>query len=421
METIIIDIFIRLLQVFSIYIFFKNSFRQKYNFGICISMLIVFEFIRFITEVVWQVPIVNGLKLIIGTGLYSFIVCEGKVTKKITNTLFFAFIILITELITIVVFDAFGIMRIETIDYVQNQATNFRLLVQTVLEFTAIQMISLKKETQKNGEVYSKEWIIIFFQSVMCMLAVFILGMEIVTSVRYTIYHIVLIGCIVVIDVTSCYFYRVMEEKASIERENKIYKAQVELYKEWNNNNEAIRHDIKNYLAALNVVDGQVQKYVKSLKEKIENEKVVRTGNVITDSIINFKVLSAKNEKIEIQTNIELPSEISKIIDEMDMVILLGNLLDNAIEASRKIEEEDRKICVTLIYSMGNIICSVKNKYSGEYDGETKFKTTKADKKSHGIGLSNIRKIVEKHKGDMIVKAENGEFCVDIVLYIVRE
>ncbi|MBU5425783.1 ATP-binding protein [Tissierella pigra] len=103
----------------------------------------------------------------------------------------------------------------------------------------------------------------------------------------------------------------------------------------------------------------------------------------------------------------------------MDTVVILGNLLDNAIEASSKVEN-NRIIDIRIKYKNDILFIYVNNSFDGSivYEGE-KMKTTKKDKETHGIELNNIEKILKKYDGTMKVYHTENRFHVDILMYRV--
>ena len=103
-------------------------------------------------------------------------------------------------------------------------------------------------------------------------------------------------------------------------------------------------------------------------------------------------------------------------ISDVDICILLGNLLDNAIEASRG---NDRKeIELYIMKNQGELEIKVENRITVPVlGGNTGLKTTKKDKKNHGFGIVSVKNIVEKYHGLMDVYEKNGKFCVSVILY----
>ena len=99
------------------------------------------------------------------------------------------------------------------------------------------------------------------------------------------------------------------------------------------------------------------------------------------------------------------------------MVVLLSNLLNNAIEACKKCSGI-RKLTLKCVYEQGDFILSVKNSYDGTLKlvGGTLYTTKKSNWEGHGIGLKNVIKIVEKNKGNYAMDYTDTEFNISIVI-----
>lgn len=133
--------------------------------------------------------------------------------------------------------------------------------------------------------------------------------------------------------------------------------------------------------------------------------------------MINFKLVSAKKKDIVLNTNVNVPANLP--LNEYDLGILIGNLVDNAIEAIEKIEIEKRYLNIEIAYEPDYVVIKVANPFNQEvlhYDNN--YESTKEDKENHGYGLKNIIKIVEKHHGIIKINHDHGIFDVDIALLI---
>ena len=105
-------------------------------------------------------------------------------------------------------------------------------------------------------------------------------------------------------------------------------------------------------------------------------------------------------------------------INEDDMVIIFGNLLDNAIEACQR-ESEKKYIDLKVFYESGCIMINVINSYDSvinESDGE--YITRKENKELHGLGIKSVKKTVNKYNGIMEISSEIYEFMVNVFLFL---
>ena len=155
--------------------------------------------------------------------------------------------------------------------------------------------------------------------------------------------------------------------------------------------------------------------YKESLSMLKKGETVAKSGNPCIDNIINYKAVLAKQKGIEMQAELLVGYDME--LEDEDICSLLGNLLDNAIEATEQVDEEPRRIKVRVKASGQNILICTENPYKEE--GIRKnggYLTTKPDKGNHGFGLKIIENIAAKYKGEVVIE-EKQNFVVKVLLY----
>lgn len=247
-------------------------------------------------------------------------------------------------------------------------------------------------------------------------------------NINHTMVGISLL-CILTSNFIMIYLYdslsKMFQERtqaAIILREKEYYHEQADLLKKNHSELSQFRHDIKNrilviqqMLADNNVADAL--KYTRQIAEKLHKTDVYSdTGNIAIDSVINYKLTKAHEMGISVKSNIAIPENLS--IDEDDIVVILGNILDNAIEATQQINE-DKYINLNFIYDKGSVLLRVKNNYDSFLclDND-KLLTRKADKHFHGIGLQSVNSVVEKYNGLLEINHNDRDFTVTILLYL---
>lgn len=231
---------------------------------------------------------------------------------------------------------------------------------------------------------------------------------------------LVLFLIIYLYDIISKYYVEKIQSEV-IEREKNYYLKQVELLEQSSKGIRDLRHDMKNHLyviaSMINEENEEAKKYIESITEKVGKTDVYSsTGNIALDSVINYKLSKANEKDIRIYSNVTIPSSIQEGVE--DLVTIIGNLLDNAIEASEKLLK-DKYIKMKIKYKRGTMFVEVKNRYDGivnQKNGE--ITTKKEDKTFHGIGLKSVRAAVDNHDGTMKVDFAENEFRVSIMLYI---
>lgn len=180
----------------------------------------------------------------------------------------------------------------------------------------------------------------------------------------------------------------------------------------------SVRHDLKNHMIALKSCfeTGKCDQgiaYIQNLENQITQQGSggFDTGNMILDAILFSKKSSALDKKIRFESTIQIPEDLN--LDPMDICVLLGNALDNAIEACEKVE--DPYIRISLIYEKDSLLCRIINPAPAKVHAS--LRTTKADPVNHGIGLHNIQQTLEKYKHIFRAGRDHHEFVFSFVIF----
>ena len=146
-------------------------------------------------------------------------------------------------------------------------------------------------------------------------------------------------------------------------------------------------------------------------------ELTLRTGNPVTDVIVNDKRQQCEDQEIPFRTDFHYPD--SGSFDAFDVGIVLQNLLQNALEACEKVSEGKRFISLAGRRKGRFLLNEVKNSFAGDLvwgaDG-LPVTDKKTDVSMHGIGLSSVRRIAEKYMGEMDICPENQVFRVTVMV-----
>lgn len=189
---------------------------------------------------------------------------------------------------------------------------------------------------------------------------------------------------------------------------------------ETDKNTRCFKHDIINHLMSLKSLEekgeyGQLRIYLNDMLQDLDNvfEKQYNVGNDIADIIINH-YLGPLNDKCDIEVVGFIGDNLE--ISDKDLCTILSNLVKNAVEAVKDIDDKVIKVKVEEGQEFFRI--TVENTFSGyvKKDRQGNIVTVKGDKINHGIGLGNIRNIVEKYHGKMNTIIEGNIFKVEIFL-----
>ena len=180
------------------------------------------------------------------------------------------------------------------------------------------------------------------------------------------------------------------------------------------------RHDYRNHIQVMKALAAKgdlagIQAYLDELDTDLNTvDTVIKTGNAMADAILNSKISLAKSRRIPVQADAHIPVKLR--MSELDLCVILGNLFDNAIEASLALPEDQRLIRVymdmkgTQLYiSFTNFTAAKKQRKLGQ-----RFATTKGE--GHGFGLVRIDNIIDRLDGYLTRNSEDGAFTTEILI-----
>lgn len=182
------------------------------------------------------------------------------------------------------------------------------------------------------------------------------------------------------------------------------------------------KHNMLNQLVVLKsqAENCKAEDVIRSLDQIINNcnhtDNISNCGNSTIDAIINFKYSIAKEHNIDFRLNVFVPEEFP--IEQRDIGVVLGNALDNAIEAAKECDLEERYVEISMRTKKSAWIVVMKNHYNHviERDKRGKIVSSKKGKDRHGYGLKSIVKIAEKYQGDVVIDDSKRIFSLTIVM-----
>lgn len=267
------------------------------------------------------------------------------------------------------------------------------------------------------------------------LVAIFAIYMGIKEQGSILILLLFLISISCIISIVTSYkmfkdFQKIKERLEKLELLDTRNKLNTEYYKkldEFQRNEKAILHDMKKHLRVIGTMAnqskcGDIESFVENLTGEInKNSMVDYTNSPVLNALLSDKVELLRKEEyknIPLNINIDRAADFS-FIDECDLVVIFGNALDNAIEASLKVSDPEIKVSAYNVYETESLFIEFENKFDGKIKKSSgNILSTKQDSKNHGIGIKNIQKAVEKYSGVMTVEAYNGSdtFSLSIIL-----
>lgn len=217
-------------------------------------------------------------------------------------------------------------------------------------------------------------------------------------------------------------------ENAILKQKINLYTNQIEVIMQSEEKVKTLRHDMKHHLNELAILANKnditaLKKYLSDLTTFMENSnEVISSKNFEIDSILNYMIQQAKSAGISVSSRILIPEQFTH---SFDFVIILGNLLENAIEAASN--SSQKYIDLTIQLQKNVLYIEIKNSYdgilqpTGNSNAPSFYTTKNTNPHQHGIGLNSVRKIVEKYNGTMDIHASDQTFCVKVILYIEHD
>ena len=250
----------------------------------------------------------------------------------------------------------------------------------------------------------------------------FIITLLVPASSIYMMHHIFLMTAL----------YARMGQAAELQSRNRLYEQQLDLCSRQAEEREGyylelrrMRHDMKNHLSGiLGMVNaGQTKEAGDYIQKMLDDgigtdaDEISHTGNIVVDSLVNHKYALAQKDGIQFEARVFIPSVLP--FQSGHLAIIFGNLLENALEACRKLPQEQRYIILAATYIKEMLQICIKNGSPGKLkkDSSGRYLTTKKDTGCHGIGLASVEQALADYDGELFTQYENGEFQASAVLY----
>lgn len=371
-------------------------------------------------------PWVNILVVIILFFIYELILYTGKVSR-----IFFINVLWVSmgSLCEYIVFFIFSLSYKEKIIFSIGYYNYARLLSQCILVFFMLflRRVISKPKMHKIRSQSNLILLLLAFATVMVDWGVYRIYIHPENATDD--YYAVLIATIMMgMSIIIIKIYEGLGEKAELETRNMVYQTQVEAYRiQISEREEAVKefrllkHDMKNHLIYMEELirqkkDEEVCKYIDELLNSrgLSQRGVVNSGNILVDGLINYKIPYMKSLNIDFQAEVTIPFDLR--FPEDNLCIIIGNLLDNAIEGIQKIKESKRQIYLEMMLKKDNLFILIKNPCmekslmkKGSY-----FLTTKNDE-DHGMGLLSVKRAVEECQGSLYINVEKGIFQVSVM------
>lgn len=399
-----------------------------------ISILLLSTLIFILTEInigfILHVILVYMALLFIAYKLFS-----GDIKEKIFFVTMFYFFLIFGDIIAVNIISKF--IGKDVKDIIANQ-TWARILFSQISKLLLFIILRIIKnnyvERESDIPRYYWYWILfVYLISGINLLVIFNISLilnELNVEAQY-LTIIINMGSLLIVLITYYVFiklnrfYRKSSNYKIIKIKNEMLRKEI---KEKENIYEEVRkthHDFKNHIICIEKLLEQgklelVSEYINNLKEeKFQVYTWIKTGNDVVDAILNQKKSEGMKKNIDIDMKVVIPDDIN--IKPMDLCVILGNALDNGIEANEKIKDIDkRNIKVRINPYKDYLFMEISNPtICNPIDEYGQLKTTKDNKEKHGFGIKSMATVVEEYNGILNYEYDEGEFILSIMLPMV--
>ena len=350
---------------------------------------------------------------------------EGRFFRKTVFTLVYNSIWMLTEILLVFIFIAIGL------DYGAQELLGS--LLSKVFLFVIVEALKYFFGNEKIKELphsYNMILVLIPLGSMFVVYTSFFMSANSQRSFS-VLWSFASLVIMLFINILIFTIYLKLSEDMELRQKNVVCKQEIDLYNKHIEEKEnsmlefrKARHDLKNQLIFLlerceKKEYKEEEQFLEQLIEKapFDSLTISKTDNSVVDALVNYKYTIAKRFGIEFIVKLEIPMILP--FDDADMCVILGNALDNAMEANIRADIEKRYVKLNMRMDMSNLVIIIENTFNGQInkDKKGKIQTIKTNKTDHGFGLDSIQKVVNKYHGFMKISYTETVFTVEMLLY----
>lgn len=423
--TVFVEFVNATLNLYLTYYFFTSFWEKKYSFPITVCFFAIIDLLFTCVLFFCEIAAIKSITIFVLTIVLAMLF-KAKISHRIIYTAIIFGIMGATETII-----AIALTRIFSLEF--NGAQTGTLYITGILLskfFTFIIIISIRiKRHTPLLQIYKKNQIVILsFPLATFSVLVLLHGILIYHPIQNSIIYISTLICCTVLIMANIIIFdfidtlsknKINESKVSVANEiiaNQT--AQYQVLVEHHKDIIKMRHDHKNFCIGLisDIENGNIKEILSKIRQeyKLCVSKAERPNDII-HTIVDIKSDLAKESGAVIDFEYH---ELQKLkIQAVDIAVILGNALDNAIEAVRYIPDNKSKI-ISLFISLKNdtVFITVKNA-THEVIDTNNLSTKKTDSEYHGFGILSMKQIATKYSGEVLFKFEDHIFTTSIFLH----
>lgn len=427
-KELVIYLFVNIFYMFIIYSFF-DVYLEKKKISKKAFILVYILYYLFISIVYLKVG--NAVLTLSTNIIVTIIICNLYDTgwkEKLFSTVIVHTIGMICELILL--------FEIDKYNFIENDIRFiWEVVCSKLLLFMILKILEHYRKKRKTDYIKNEYWSYIFLVPIFSIFILHTLFLYYSIEKRLFCINIIILSIVGVLAINLVTFYlnNKIIERCQINSENTILQNKIKYYTyqyseidKYQKKVRSLSHDMKNHLISIRLLaekegNEEIKKYVNDLlKYNNISDSVLDTGNTVIDAIIGYKISYADSLGIKVNVDVQIAQNLD--INETCICAILGNALDNAIEACSHQRQGEKKINIIVSYLMATLFICISNTYDHNLniDNNNNIITNKKDKINHGIGLNNIKQAVEKYEGQFIINYINNLFQINVLLYNIK-
>ena len=414
--------------------FFSSIFTKKNNndkkYLLCIAIYAIAIYISTNMSYFTNMKLVFNITVLIALVMILY---EGTLKNRIIFTIVAVIIMILSDVIVSNILVLVMKIDIQKMIFEQSWIRTFLVCICKLFVFIIFKIISYYINKKKLDIPLIYWYMLIGIFIILFTILIFIGKICTITRYEYneSIYLVICSLGILIITMLINYIFIKLGQYYQKEQDYKIIELKNEFLEqcyleqqEFHNKTSKLRHDFKNHnICILSLLkDSRIEeakKYIESMNDVIIfDSKYIKTSNDIIDIVLNQKSALAEKNNINMKIDSNIPKDIN--MEPMDLLSVLSNVLDNAIEAVIKVNKDiERKINIKISKYKEYLFICVSN--TSEKDPRNiikKSETTKKDKANHGLGSKIVKGIAEKYNGSIEYSYENNLFTIKILVNI---
>ena len=414
-------------------LFFSIYWQLKNNKKVILSVLVLILLLRLCICFLNKYTIIKMLMIIVIMLLVMRFLYDISIVKALILVFFVQSIMtLIDYIIIMILAKLYG--DITALESASGLIGRLIIILSRLILFVGLiilSRISTKKNNSVTADMSDKEWIQFLIFPIFTICAVMLMTSSVIKSYHsdiIAIYYIIAIGLIVLNLVVFHLISEILENSRNMKEAEALRQqsiGQLELYNSMRENYNIQRqrtHEYKNQIVCMDMLMkkkdySKLEDYIGNISDGLDAQlDMVDTNNDVVNAIFNAKYYEAIKNDVLVVLKINDLSDIK--ISDNDIVTILSNLLDNAIEAAKQCDIGKRIVKIKMLYEDAVLSIAVSNSYKAEpvltEDGY--IRTTKKDREEHGWGMRNVVATLEKYNAEYIIDYKNGEFVFSIIM-----